>query len=126
MLDRQKSKLNMYVLTRDFLLASSRITDKWAVFAQLFTSFTAYITEIFSIAELQDEDHTGITQSKNQLRASLMDLMQVISEKCSAYALVNDKNEFLSLVKFYKSDLLKLGDVDLISKARSLYDNVMP
>ena len=126
MQDRLRNKLNMYVLVKDFLLASETITAKWAAFAALFAGFAETITEIFSVAAQQQEDKSGVTKTKAQVKASLIENMVTISEKCVAYATVEEKLDFLALTKFMKSDLQRLADADLIKTAESLHKNVLP
>ena len=84
MQDRQRNKLNMYVLVKDFLLASVTITGRWGAFEALFASFTDYVAEIFSVSAKQDEDKTGVTKAKSLIKAKLTQKMQEISEKCRA------------------------------------------
>lgn len=126
MTDRQRDKLNMYVLVRDFLLASATITSKWTVFAALFASFTDYVTQIFTVSGQQKDDKTGVTKSKSQLNAKLVEKIEEISVKCRAYAAVAEDVAFMSLIKFMKGELLKLADADLVKTAETLYNNVLP
>ena len=126
MKDRQRDKLNMYVLVKDFLLAQTAITGKWTAFAALFASFVEYIAEIFRVSGLQKDDKTGVTKSKSQLKALLIDLIVDISGKCVAYATVTEDNEFLSLIKFAKTELQRMADADLVKTALTFHDNVLP
>ncbi|MEI6680720.1 MAG: hypothetical protein WCL21_19080, partial [Mariniphaga sp.] len=126
MTDRQRDKLNMYVLVKDFLLASVTITNKWAVFAALFASFTDYVTQIFTVSGQQKDDKTGVTKSKSQLNRKLVEKIEDISIKCRAYAAVAEDVEFMSLIKFMKGELLKMADADLVKTAETFYNNVLP
>lgn len=126
MIDRQRDKLNMYVLVKNFLLASTTITSKWAVFAALFASFTDYVTQIFTVSGQQKDDKTGITKSKSQLNQKLVEKIEEISIKCRAYAAVAEDAAFMSLIKFMKGELLKLADADLVKTAETFYNNVLP
>jgi hypothetical protein len=126
MTDRQRDKLNMYVLVKDFLLASATITNKWTVFAALFASFTDYVTQIFTVSGQQKDDKTGITKSKSQLNMKLVEKIEEISIKCRAYAAVAEDVAFMSLIKFMKGELLKLADADLVKTAETFYNNVLP
>ena len=116
----------MYVLVKDFLLASTAITGKWAAFAALFASFVDYIAEIFRVSGLQKDDKTGITKTKSQLRALLIDQIVDISGKCVAYATLAEDNTFLSLIKFVKTELEKMADADLVKTAITFHGNVLP
>lgn len=126
MQDRQRNKLNMYVMTKDFLLASATITNKWTVFAALFASFTDYITEIFSVAGKQADDTSGALKSKSKVKKKLIDKMQEISEKCRAYAAVAEDADFMTLIKFMKGELQNKADADLVKTAGTLAENVLP
>lgn len=126
MKDQQRDKLNMYVLVKDYLLASTAITGRWAAFAVLFASFVDYVAEIFRVSGLQKDDKTGVTKSKSQLRKLLIDQIVDISAKCIAYATVAEDNEFLSLIKFTKGTLQKMADADLVKTAGTFHANVLP
>jgi hypothetical protein len=126
MKDHQRDKLNMYVLVKDFLLASTTITGRWNAFAALFASFVDYVAEIFRVSGLQKDDKTGVTKSKSQLRKLLIDQIVDISVKCIAYATVAEDNEFLSLIKFAKGALQKMADADLVKTAGTFHANVLP
>ena len=126
MKDRQRDKLNMYVMVKDFLLTSSVITGRWTAFAALFASFVGYIAEIFRVSGLQKDDNTGVAKSKSQLKALLIDQIVDISGKCVAYASIAEDNEFLSLIQFAKTDLQKMADADLVKTALTFHTNVLP
>ena len=126
MTDRQRDKLNMYVLVKDFLLASATITNRWTAFAALFAGFMDIITQIFTISGQQKDDNTGITKSKKKLQEKLADKIEEISAKCSAYATLAEDEAFLSLVKFTKTHLLRMADADLVKTAETLHTNVLP
>ena len=126
MLDRQRNKLNMYVSVKDFLLASSAITGKWTAFAALFASFVDYISEIFTVAGQQTADKSGATRTKSQIKKMLIDKIGEISEKCRGYATVAEDYEFLSLIKFMRTDLQKMADADLVKTAETFHANVLP
>ncbi len=124
--DQQRNKLKMYMLVKEFLLASEAITDNWAAFAALFASFTDYITEIFAVAAQQEEDNTGVTKTKALIKTALIAKMLEISEKCRAYASVKDDMEYLGLIKFMKGELQNAADAMLITKANTLQTHVAP
>lgn len=116
----------MYVLVRDFLLASSTITGKWTAFAALFASFVDYIEEIFTVSGKQEADKSGTTKSKSQIKKLLVEKMEEVSLKCVSYATVAEDYEFLNLIKYVKSDLQKLADADLVKTAEAFHTNVLP
>lgn len=126
MTDRQRDKLNMYVLVQDFLLASAPITNRWTVFAPLFTGFTDIVKQVFTISGQQNDDYTGITKLKRQLQEKLAGKIEDISVKCTAYATVAEDVAFLSLVKFTKTRVMRMADADLVKTAETFYANVLP
>ena len=126
MQNRQRNKLDMYVLVKAFLLASVSTTDKWKAFAALFATFTDYVTEIFSIAAQQEADHSGVTMTKQRQRDSLAKKMESISEKCRGYATVAEDLDFRKLITFMKGELHNMADAALITAAERLYTQVMP
>ena len=123
---KQRNKLDSYVLVKELLAVSGSITGKWAAFAALFAAFAAVVTEIFTVAAQQEEDKTGVTKTKAKIRALLIAKMVRISEKCVAFATVEEKLDFLALIKFMKGELQRLADADLLKKAESLHTNVLP
>ena len=126
MTDRQRDKLNMYVLVKDFLLASATITNRWAAFAALFASFTDMVTQIFTISGQQNDDNTGITKQKSQVQLKLIDIIEDISVKCMAYATVAEDVAFLSLIKYSRGTLLRMADAELVKTAETFHANVLP
>ena len=126
MTDSQRNKLNMYVLVKDFLLASVTITNKIVVFAALFSTFNDYIIEIFAVSEQQERDQKGVTQTKQTVRAALIAQMEKISRKCVGYASGVDDNVFLQMVRVATSRLKNMADADLVKKAEDMVTIVTP
>lgn len=126
MTDPLRNKLNMYVLVRDFLLASVTITNKIAVFAALFSTFNDYIQEIFAISEQQERDQKGVTQTKQTIRAALIAQLEKISRKCVGYASGVDDNVFLQMVRVATSQLKNMADADLVKRAEDMVTVVTP
>lgn len=116
----------MYVLVRDFLLASVTITNKVAVFAAFFATFTDYVTEIFAVSEQQERDNRGVTRTKKATRELLIKQMEKISKKCVGYASGVDDLVFLQQVRFGNSQLIRMADADLVKKAEDMVTNVTP
>ena len=126
MTDRQRDKVNMYVLVKDFLLASTTITNRWTVFAALFASFTDMVTQIFTISGQQNDDNSGITKQKKLLQEKLADKIEDISLKCVAYATVAEDVVFLKLAKFTRTAVMRMADADLVKTAETFHANVLP
>lgn len=126
MTDPKRNKLNMYVLVRDFLLASVTITNKLVVFAALFSTFNDYITEIFAISEQQERDQSGVTQTKQKVKAALIAQMEKISKKCVGYASGANDAVFLQMIRVATSQLKAMADADLVKKAEDMATIVRP
>ena len=126
MTDRQRDKLNMYVLVKDFLPASATITNKWTAFAALYAGFTDLVTQIFTISGQQNNDNSGISKQKKLLQDKLADKIEDISLKCVAYATIAKDVVFLNLVKFTRTDVIRMPDADLVKNAETFHANVLP
>lgn len=126
MTDPQRNKLNMYVLVKDFLLASVTITNKIVVFAALFSTFNDHILQIFAVSEQQERDQKGVTQTKQTVRAALIAQIEKISRKCVGYASGVDDNVFLQMVRVATSHLKNMADADLVKKAEDMVTVVTP
>jgi hypothetical protein len=124
--DRQRNKLNMYVLLKDYLAANGSITSRWSKFAALFASFVAYIAEILTVTGDQEVDHTGDTEVKNTLRGRLVELLYVVSEKCMGYATVEEDEAFAKLAKLTMRELDHLSDSQLLARAIRFIADVTP
>jgi len=118
----QKSKLNMGMATRDYLLPNTTITTTLPNFTANYTSFTNTITQIQAIAELQDFEKTGISDSKGQQKATLCSLSADYSRKLVAFATFTNNPVLLKEIKISESELKRLADTDLKTKAQELYD----
>ena len=118
----QKSKLNMSMATRDYLLLNTVITTPLPNFTANFTSFTNTIIQIQAIAELQDFEKTGISDSKSQLKATLCSSSADYSRKLVAFASFSNNAVLLKEIKISESELKRLADTDLKTKAQELYD----
>jgi len=126
MTDPKRNKLNMYVLVREFLLASVTITNKLVVFAALFSTFNDHILEIFAISEEQERDQKGVTKTKQSVRAALIAQMEKITRKCVGYASGVDDTVFLQMIRVATSQLKNMADADLVKKAEDMVTIVTP
>jgi hypothetical protein len=124
--DKQRNKLNMYVLVRDYLLASATITNKLVVFAALLASFMDYVIDIFAVSEQQERDNSGVTKTKKTLKSDLRKKIFSIGKRCIGYASGINDLTFLQLVSITKSKLDLMADADLVKKAEDFITNVTP
>ena len=120
---RQRNKLNMYVLLKEFLLGSTDVTDTWPKFAPLFLAFCGFITEIFTISGKQEEDKTGVASKKAELRGNLEESIKDVSRKCCGYGTVDNDPEFLAKVKLKKGEPERFADADLLTFGENLQTN---
>ncbi|MBK8808983.1 MAG: carboxypeptidase regulatory-like domain-containing protein [Bacteroidales bacterium] len=118
----QKSKIGMGMVTRDYVLQNATITDSLPNFSVNFTLCQSTIIEIQAIAELQDFEKTGITESKSQLRMNLCNSAADYSRKMVAFAAFTNNAVLLQEIKISLSDLKRLAAIDLKTKGQELYD----
>jgi hypothetical protein len=124
--DRQRNKLNMYVLVKDFLLASVVITNKIEALTSLISTFSGYVAEIFTVSEKQERDFKGVTKNKRAIRDALIKMILKVSKKSVGYASGASDEEFLGVIRFGKSHLGHMADAQLLEKAEDLVKIVTP
>lgn len=118
----QKNKLTMSMAVRDYLLPNSTITSPLPNFTANFTIVQSNIIQIQAFAELQDFEKTGIADSKEKLKDLLSGLSGDYSRKLVAYSKFNNNDLLLKEIKISESELKRIADVDLKTKAQELYD----
>lgn len=118
----QKSKLRMSMAGRDFLLLNPTITTTLPNFAANFATVQNVIPQIQTIAQVQDFEKTGISDSKNQFRLLVCALGADQSRKLVTFATFTNNVVLLKEIKISETKLKRLPDVDLKTKAQELYD----
>ena len=81
---------------------------------------------IFTISGQQNNDNSGISKQKKLLQDKLADKIEDISLKCVAYATIAEDVVFLNLVKFTRTDVIRMPDADLVKNAETFHANVLP
>ena len=122
MTSEQESRLSMFMAVRDFLTANATITATLPNYAGYFTAVQNGITSIQTIREQQEFDKTGITENKNQLKATLIAQAIDVSRKVIAYAAFVNNTVLLNEVKYPESDLKRCADTILKDRAQVIYD----
>jgi len=123
---RQRDKLNMYELVRDFLKSSVEITSKWITFAPLFDIFVAIIKEIYDVSEEQETSTIGDTVEKNKFRGKVEYKFVDCSFKCMAYASEMEDDSFLEKVIITETEPEKYADNELIRRGENLVKLATP
>ena len=118
----QRSKLGMGMATRDFLVPNATITTPLPNFPANNTLLQNTITQIQTIAELQDFEKTGITDNKSQLKSTVCILSADNSRKLVAFAMFTNNSVLLKEIKISESELKRLADAELKTKAQEIYD----
>lgn len=118
----QRSKTGMGMTARDYLLPNSAITTPLPNFTTNFTIVQNTLTQILAIAELQDFAKQGIKDSKNLLKLTLCSLSADGSRKLTTYAKFTNNSVLLREIKISESELKRLADTDLKTKAQEIYD----
>ena len=124
MTNEQRNYLMMAKQMKQFLLGWKDITDNLFDFPQPFGEYCNTITQIEAVAVLQEKNTKVIKMSKDDIRASLIEAMLVIFRRCKRYATVNEKTEFLELIKMSEPGLNKLADEDLMLRCRNFIVDV--
>ena len=119
---RQKSKLTMCMVARDYLLLNTTVTSALPHFTEHFETLQSTITQIQAIAELQDIVRVGIAKTKKQLKEQLSSIAADNSRKLIAFANVTNNKILLAEIRNSESILKRISDVDLVTKAQEVYD----
>ena len=105
-----------------YLAANATITAALPNFSTYFTPLQTEITQIQAIHEQQEFDKTGITASKNQLKATLIAQAIEVARRVVAYATNVNNTVLLAEVGYSESDLKKSPDTVLKDRCQVIYD----
>src|SRR5512133_227932 len=120
--DVQESRLSMFLTARDFLLQNAAITTPLPNFSAFMSTFQSTITQIQSIAEKQQFDRSGISESKEQARQILTDEMLEYSRRMVAYSQFVNNLTLQAEAKTSATVLKREPDTILRDIAQRLYD----
>jgi hypothetical protein len=121
---KQQSTLKMLLALRDFLRANAQITSSLPNFAEFHAALLAAIEQIQANGEEQQFTRVSQTQTKNELQASLTDVMLDNSNKMQAYARYIKDTTLLGEVTITETKLARATDLNLINIARGLYAKI--
>jgi len=119
---RQRIKLSMYLVIKDFLANFPSITAAIPNFTGFFTAFIASIVQIQSAIEQQMLDKQGSTGYKASVRKTLAIQAVDVASKVYAWAKFNNNMLLMSEVKATSAKLSKLADVDFRTAVQTIYD----
>jgi hypothetical protein len=122
MTNEQQSRLSMYLAVRDFLTPNASITTSLPNFSANTATLQSTIPLIQSTAEQQKIDKTGISDSKKQLKATLVTVAADNSRKLIAFAKFTNNLTLLNEINFTESDFRNSSDTDLKDIAQIVYD----
>ena len=118
---KQQSTLKMLLALRDFLRANAQITSTLPNFAEFHAALLAAIEQIQANGEEQQFTTASQTETKNQLRASLTDVILDNSNKMQAYARYIKDTTLLGEITFTETKLARATDLNIINIARGLH-----
>ncbi len=118
----KRRRLVMGMTTRDYALSNAPITSTLPNFTANATVLQNTITQIQTVAELQDFEKTGIKDNKNLLKATACTLTADTSRKLAAYALFTTNVTLLKEIKISEWELKRINDTDLKTKMQEVYD----
>jgi len=123
MTGKQESVFNMDLTTKNELTQNATITGTLpAAYTGLFTSFSANLTQIQMIDELQQTNKSGITDNKDLLREDLWDKGLDGSRKIGAFAKITGNMVLEKEIRFTDSEFKRSTDVGLKNMCQLIYD----
>lgn len=124
MTNEQESRLSMFFTVALYSDANATTTASLPSFNANLATLKGTTTQIQSISELQKFDKTGVTQGKNQLKASLIVLAADNARKITAYAKFTNNQTLLAEVSLTESDFRRCSDTALKDYAQIIYDRI--
>jgi hypothetical protein len=118
----QESRLSMYLAAALFCDNNATLTATLPNFTANLTTLKSTITQIQSIGEQQKFDKTGVTESKSQLKATLITLASDNARKLKAFAKFTNNITLYAEVNFTASDFQRYSDTALKDYAQIVYD----
>jgi len=122
MQSRQESRLNMYLLVKDYLATNAAILNPLPNYSGYATAFLGAIGQIQTHSEQQMFDKSGLRANKEQLKSTLGMLAADCSRKLQAYARYANNLLLLSETKFTESELNKASDNVIRDYAQGVCD----
>jgi hypothetical protein len=118
----QESRLSMYNTSTAFSDANASIVENLPNYASHLTTLKSIGSEFQSISEQQKIDNTGITENKNQLKATLIVLAADNARKLTTFAKFTQNLTLLGEVNYSESDFKRFSDTAIRDYAQIIWD----
>jgi hypothetical protein len=122
----QEERLSMYLTFKDYQAPHTSITDGLPNYSENSTLFLNTIPQIQSIWEQQKLSKKGVTDSKNQLKETLIVLTADNARKLGAYAKFTNDAKLAQEVKFSESKLRQVADTAVKNYGQIAYNLAQP
>lgn len=126
MTSQQEDRLSMYLTFKDYQAPHTSITDGLPNYLENSTIFLDTIPQIQSIWEQQKLSKKGVTDSKNQLKETLIVLTADYARKLGAYAKFTNNAKLAQQVKFSEGKLRQVADTAVKNYGQIVYDLAQP
>ena len=126
MTSTQEDRLSMYLTFKDYQAPHTSITDGLPNYSENSTIFLNTIPQIQSIWEQQKLSKKGVTDSKNQLKETLIVLTADYARKLGAYAKFTNNAKLAQQVKFSEGKLRQVADTAVKNYGQIVYDLAQP
>ena len=126
MTSQQEDRLSMYLTFKDYQAPHTSITDGLPNYSENSTIFLDTIPQIQSIWEQQKLSKKGVTDSKNQLKETLIVLTADYARKLGAYAKFTNNAKLAQQVKFSEGKLRQVADTAVKNYGQIVYDLAQP
>jgi hypothetical protein len=126
MTSQQEDRLSMYLTFKDYQAPHTSITDGLPNYLENSAIFLDTIPQIQSIWEQQKLSKKGVTDSKNQLKESLIVLTADYARKLGAYAKFTNNSKLAQQVKFSEGKLRQVADTAVKNYGQIVYDLAQP
>jgi hypothetical protein len=122
----QEERLSMYLTLKDYQAPHTSITDGLPNYLENSTIFLGSIPQIQTIWEQQKLSKKGVTNSKNQLKETLIVLTADNARKLGAYAKFTNDAKLAQEVKFSESKLRQVADTAVKNYGQIVYNLAQP
>ena len=126
MTGQQEDRLSMYLTFKDYQAPHTTITDGLPNYLENSTIFLDTIPQIQSIWEQQKLSKKGVTDSKNQLKETLLVTTADYARKLGAYAKFTNNAKLAQEVKFSEGKLRQVADTAVKNYGQIVYDLAQP
>ena len=126
MTSQQEDRLSMYLTFKDYQAPHTSITDGLPNYLENSNIFLDTIPQIQSIWEQQKLSKKGVTNSKNQLKETLIVTTADYARKLGAYAKFTNNAKLAQEVKFSEGKLRQVADTAVKGYGQIVYDLAQP